>query len=294
MIYSPGVGAYELARRATTFVQRDPYVDWTVSPFSKYGFSGLGKWALVALSTLAVVGGLLALLRSRTPEETGYTSTAKSEGVRVTRYHPEGSEVVEPEGPIQIIKRHPPENQAPGEIRRRINRDRYHQEDDVPIDEGGLPWEPMLKNGSEDTLVAARTESNSRRVSIVTGPDEGLHDGLIELKPTENTKNTKNFLNPETGDSYHLSPWKSTHDDDEDKELLHNEKSKPEGTVKRAILGMGVGAAALANGKAIEDDIAESLQKKERIPQQTGDCLAGEVTNEKATGKPALARDTPI
>lgn len=255
-----------------------------------YGFSGIGNWALAALSALsalAMAGGVLALLRSRSPDEVVFTSAARSEGsFKLTRHYPEGPETIEPEGPMQITRRHPPEDQSPGEIRRRVIQDRYLEEGDILGNDGGLPTEPSLNNHSEDTLMAAWTESNSRKVSIATGSDEGLHEGLIELKPT---KNTKNFLDPDTGISYHISPWKSTHDGGDDDELALKSKSKPDGMVKRAIVGMSVGGAALGNGKPIEDKIAMTLQKKERVPQQAGDCLAGEVTNEPPTGKLTLA-----
>ncbi len=287
MIYTPGLGAYKLTKRATTSMQRVFHLDRTAHTAADYGFGGAGNWTLATLSAFVMAGGVLALLRSRSPEEVVFTSAAKSEGsVKVTRHYAEGPETMQTEGPVQITRRHPPEDQSPGDLRRRIIQDRYREEEDTLDNEGGFLWEPSLNNRSEDTLVAAWTESNSREVSIATGPDEGLHEGLIELKPTENTKN---FLDPETGVSYHMSPWKSTHDGDEDDKLSLHSKSKPEGTVKRAILGMSVGGAALANGKAIEDKIAQVLEKEERVPQQAGDCLAGEVTNEPPTGKPTLA-----
>ena len=178
---------------------------------------------------------------------------------------------------MQITRRKPPKHQGSGEVRRRIAQDQIREEDGIPAIGGGTPWIAAPNNSSENTLVATWTESNSRRVSIATGSGEGLHEGLIELRPHGSTKN---FLDPDTGASYHFSPWKSTHDgDDTDEESL---KSKPKelGTVKSAIVKMSVGGAALANGKAIEDQIGEALEKKERIPQQAGDCLAGEVTNE--------------
>ena len=210
-------------------------------------------------------------------EELVFTSPVRSEGtVKVTRHRPEGSETVEPEGPVQITKRKPPEDYGIGEVRRRVLRGQLRRADSGADIEEGLLGKANL-NSSDDTLVAAWSESSSKKVSIATSSNEGLHDGLIELKPSGSTKN---FLDPDTGASYHLSPWKSTHSDDEDEEPYLHTKPNEVGAVKHAIVKMSVGSAALANGKAIEDQVGDALQTKERIPQQTGDCLAGEVTNE--------------
>lgn len=286
-MYTPGVDAYKLTKRVTTSMQHLFHRDWAAHKVTDYGFGRVGNWTLATLSALVMAGGVLALLRSRSSEEVVFTSAAKSDGgVKVTRHYAGGPETTQTEGPVQITRLHPPEDQSPGALRRRIIQDRYRQEEGILCNEGGFPYEPSLNNRSEDTLVADWTESNSREVSIATGPDEGLHEGLIELKPT---KNTKNFLDPNTGVSYHMSPWKSTHDGDEDGKLSLHFKSKPEGTVKHAILGMSVGGAALANGKTLEDKIAQVLEKKVHVPQRAGDCLAGEVTNEAPTGKSTLA-----
>ena len=112
--------------------------------------------------------------------------------------------------------------------------------------------------------------------------DFKVHEGLIELDPT---KHTKNYLDPQTGVSNHSLPWKSTHSDDEDDGTPQILKPPKEGTVKRALVGMSVGGAALAPGTAMKDQIERTLETKERIPQQAGDCLAGEVTNESPTCK---------
>ena len=254
------------------------------------GFGLLGLGALAAFLAFVVVRGILAVLRSRSimkaeipmtesrsDEELVFTSPVRSEGaVKVTRDLPEGSETVEHEGPVQITKRKPPENHGPGEVRRRIIQDGIRQEDDVFGIDGGFLGVPNF-NSSDDTLVAVWNESNSRKVSIATSSNEKPHDGLIEPKPTGSTKNS---LDPDTGASYHSAPWKSTHSDDGDGELSLETKHKVEGTVKRAIVKMSIGGVALANGKAIEDQVGDALEKKERIPQHTGDCLAGEVTND--------------
>ncbi len=273
MLYNPGVGAYNLSKRVTDSFYTP--VDWTGQTELERGVDGIRNWALAVVSALAVAAGILALLRSRPTDEVVFTSPAKSEGtVKVTRYYPEGPETIEHEHPMQITRRKPPEGQGSEEVRRRILQDQIREKDGIPAIGGGMPWIATSNNNSEDTLVATWTESNSRRVSIATSSDEGLHEGLIELRPTGHTKN---FLDPDTGASYHLSPWKSTHDDADEESL----KSKPKdvGTVKSTIVKMSVGGAALASGKVIEDQIGEALEKKERIPQQAGDCLAGEVTN---------------
>ena len=282
MLCDAGIGAYNLTKRAPCLVRN---AHQTILAF------GLAKTsALAAFLAFAVAWVILISLRSRSvgeeifqcpgsrpSEEVVFTSPVRSEGtVKVTWHYPEGSETVEPDGPVQITRRRPREHQDIGEVRRRIIHQEISEEDNYPGLDGGLVGLSNL-NTSGDTLVDAWTESNSKKVSIGISSDETPHDGLIELK---HTGSTKNFLDPDTGASYHLSPWKSTHSDDEDDEPSLKAKPKVEGAVKRAIVKMGVGGGALASGKAIEDQIGDALQKKERIPQQAGDCLAGEVTNE--------------
>ena len=227
-----------------------------------------------------MAGGFLAFLRSRRPEEAVFTSPARSEGpVRVTGYRPEGPGVVEPMDPVKTTRHPQPRDPAAREVRRRLIQDRGSLRESIEERDVGSSREPNLRSGSEDTLVGAWTESNSRKVSIATPSDDfKVHEGLTELKPSGDTKN---FRDPTSRAFDHLSPWKSTHSDDEDDELPHILDPEKEGTAKRAIVGMGAGGAALAHGKDMEDKIAQALRKKERVPQQAGDCLAGEVTNEQ-------------
>ena len=246
-----------------------------------YGFGGIGYWALAALSAVTMVCGMLALLRSRPSDNEVFTSLVRMESNgRVTRHYTEEPKTIEHEGPPQIIKRNPPQDQDPGELRRRIIQDRTREGDGAPHVEGELPWDTYFNNSSEGTLVAAWTESNSRNVSIATTSDEKLHEGLVELTPTGDTGDV---LDPHGDASYHVSPWKSTHSGADYDSISLKSKPKVEGTVKRAIVAMGAGGGALANGKVIENHLVEILKKKVRVPQQPGDCLAGEVTNEPPT-----------
>ena len=137
-----------------------------------------------------------------------------------------------------------------------------------------LSWRPSIGGSSRSTLVGDeqfKGETEQR-------------EGLIELK---RTGSTRNFLDPETGETLHLSPWKSrgeTEGDGKEAEDLIR------GDIHHALVRMGVGSAAIFTaGSALSEILCENAKaRSQQHPQQTGDTLAGIVTNQPASVGDAL------
>jgi len=106
---------------------------------------------------------------------------------------------------------------------------------------------------------------------------------LIELK---RTKDTRNFLDPETGETLHLSPWRSRKESRDDGD---GNKDLDKGHVQHIITQMGVGSAIFGGGTAAEKALHEQAQAElNRHPRQMGDTLADLVTNDPASVGDAL------
>lgn len=217
---------------------------------------------------------LLLYLRQPPPTETVFQSPARSEGsVRITHDHPEGPVVDEPRGPIEVRRRQPSTKPL---VRHRPTHD---EETDI---KSKISWGPrsLSGNSSADTLGTSVGEEDDQ----CKGDDEH-HDGLIELKQTNGTRN---FEDPDTGETIHLAPWTSTHDnsdEEEEEHLDHLEK----GTIQRKLTEMGIGSAVFVGGNAAETAIHEQAQaEKKKQSQQMGDSLAGLVSSEPASIKEAF------
>ena len=225
---------------------------------------------LVALG-IGVV--LLLYLRPPSRTETVYQSPARSEGsVRITHHHPEGPVVDEPRGPIEIRRRQP---STVSVVRHRLKKKAHDKKTDI---KSKMSWGPgsLSENSSAVTLVGEEGDQSK---------EHEHHDGLIELKQTNGTRN---FFDPDTGETLHLAPWKSTHDssDEEDEEHLdHLEK----GTIQRKLTEMSIGSAMFVGGNAAETAIHEQAQaEKKKQSQQMGDSLAGLVSSEPTSIKEAF------
>lgn len=217
---------------------------------------------------------LLLYLRQAPPTETVFQSPARSEGsVRITHDHPEGPLIDEPKGPIEIRRRQPSTSSL---IRHRLKQKAHDTKTDI---KSKVSWGPGLDSGNSSAVTLVEEESDQSK------EHDEHHDGLIELKQTNGTRN---FFDPDTGETLHLAPWKSTHDssdEEEDEHLDHLEK----GTIQRKLTEMSIGSAMLVGGKAAETSIHEQAQaEKKKQSQQMGDSLAGLVSSEPASIKAAF------
>ena len=241
---------------------------------STFNFSS----AAVLLTSTVVIGGLsLVVFRRYWRSEEVFTSPVRSDW-QFTRHHQEGPETVRGDG--YHIVRHSPEDDHPlGQLRQRI---RSSQPNAVENPTG----EPTrrFENSSEDTLVGPwdGTTWGTSKVSLTDNASNETHDNLIELE-TEGP--SKTFFDPETGEFIHLTPWKSTGDEE-----IHGLQPEVKGNTKRALAQMTIGATGWAAGKDIDDQLAEKLQanSKGRKTHGVGDCVTGNMTNEEPSAQPTM------
>lgn len=214
---------------------------------------------------------LMLLMRYQARIETIYQSAAKNEGtVQVTQHYPGGPETENLRGPLELTRSIPPTGETINNVRRRLVHNIHDTE------------------AATKSKISLRPSTAGSWTSNLFSDDrwakEAEHrDGLIELK---RTNNTRNFLDPETGETLHLSPWKSRKesrdDGDEDKDL-------DKGHIHHIITQMGVGSAIFGGGTAAEKALHEQAQAEpNRHPQQMGDTLADLVTNDPASVGDAL------
>ena len=216
---------------------------------------------------------LLDYLRRGSRTQTVFQSPARSQGsVRVTQHHPDGPSIDDSRGPVEIRKYQPDLGSS---IRHRVKQKAHDKKTDL---KSKISWKPVSASSSATTLVETGDKPEQDH--------EEHHDGLIELKQTNGTRN---FHDPETGETLHLSPWKSTHDSsDEESEEEPFEKLE-KGTIQRTLTEMSVGSAILGGGKAAENSLHEKAQAESKSqPQQMGDTLAGLVTTESSSVKEAF------
>ena len=246
---------------------------WGNKPVNDYS----SHFSIVVLMGCIVTFGLgivlLRYLRRPPRTETVFQSPARSDGsVRITHHHPEGPRIDESEGPIEIRRRQPSTSSL---LRHRVKQKAQDKKTEI---KSKISWPGSVSgNSSAVTLVGSEDDQNKQH-------DEH-HDGLIELKQTNGTRN---FFDPDTGETLHLARWKSTHDssdEEEEEHLDHLEK----GTIQRKLTEMSIGSAMLVGGKAAETSIHEQAQaEKKKHSQQMGDSLAGLVSSEPASIKEAF------
>ena len=183
-----------------------------------------------------------------------------------------------------MIRRNPEDNHPLGQLRQRI---RKSQPNAVENPTGEPVWQ--THNTSEDTLVdpLKDTRWGTSKVSLTNDTSDEKHENLIELE-TEGPNKT--FFDPETGEFIHLTPWKSTGDQE-----VHGLRPDGKGSTKRALAQMTLGGIGWAGGKSIDDQLAEELQanskgieKRESEPHKAGDCITGSLANEVPSGKPTV------
>lgn len=253
----------------------DDAVDWSFSRFSSV--------AIVLASTVMMGGMSLIVFRRYWRTDEVFTSPVRSDW-ELIRHHQEGLE--RERGEVhRIIRRNPEDDHPLGQLRQHI---RSSQPNAVENPTGEPKWQSH--NNSEDTLVSLwkDTKWGTSKVSLTNDTSDEKHDNLIEL---ETGGRDKTFFDPETGEFIHLTPWKSTGDEE-----FHGLEPNRKGSIKRAFAQMTLGATGWAGGKNIDDQLAEELQansrgeeKKESNPQEPGDCVTGSSTNMAPSGKPMIA-----
>ncbi len=233
------------------------------------------------LLTSIVISGCMSIIlvrRYRRSKEI-VTSPVKSDW-QFTRHHEEGPETVSGEG-YRMIRRNPEDGHPLGQLRRHI---RSSQPDVVHNPTGEPKW--YFCNTSEDILVRPwkDTKWGASKVSLTSDESNEKHENLIELE-TEGPNKT--FFDPETGEFIHLTPWKSTGDEE-----VHGLKSEDKGSIKRAFATMTLGATGWAGGKDIDDQLAEELQANSTGVDME-EPIAGDVTgntmNQRPPGKHLVA-----
>lgn len=124
-------------------------------------------------------------------------------------------------------------------------------------------------------------------MSLTHNASDEKHENFIELE-TEGPN--KPLFDPEIGEFIHLTPWKSTGDEE-----MRGLKPDGKGSTKHALAQMTIGATGWASGKNIDDQLAEELQansksvkrKKSKL-HQAGDCVTGDIANEVPSAKPTM------
>ena len=231
------------------------------------------------LASTVVIGGLsLIIFRRYWRTERVFTSPVRSEPSEWQLHHNEDSKTVSEQGQGYRMIRRNPENSHPlGQLREHI---RNSQPNAVENPTGEPPWQSH--NSSEETL--SDTWKNARwgtsKVSLKNHRSEEKHENLIELK-TEGPNKT--VFDPETGEFLHLTPWKSTGNNE-----VHGLRPDRKGSIRRAFAIMALGGTGWAGGKSIDDQLAEELQANSKIVAKVGDGITGDLINEVPSGKPTV------
>lgn len=255
--------------------------------------TSLNVQSFVILIGIMLVLGLLLVWKARgkSKDEDVFNSAARSShpNLQFTRHHDHGPETVSGQG--VLVKRKPEDQDYPGELRRRV-RESIDRSSEEQSSIANYSW--SSGNTSAETLIAPVKEI--RKPSSVSLQDHSAnekHEGLIEL---DVCGKRKAFFKHTTGEFFHISPWKSTHSEDEDSsddERLKR-KSKEKNSAHRVLGQMVAGGVSWAVGKKVDEKLAERLHEKanrhksRQLPQRAGDCLAGEITNEWPTGRPTI------
>lgn len=261
-----------ILRNATTIMDREdlgPVDEHTSNRWTSLSWLSI-LVIVVATIAIAFAGYVTSWLRYHPRRGTVFQSPARHEGtVEVTHHHPEGPHKESLQGPMEVMRSISPTGKTINSLRRRLMSS-IHDKGEI---KSRVSLRPSVASSSGSTLV---DEDQGHE-------DVEHHDGLIELK---RTGDTRNFFDPDTGETLHLSPWKSrkeSRDDDEGNEHLNK------GAVRQTIAQMGVGSAVLGGGTAAEEPLHEHAQtKSHKHPQQMGDLLAGIVTNQPCSVGDAL------
>ena len=234
--------------------------------------------AAILLTSTVVIGVLLLIVfRPYWRFEEVFTSPVRSDW-QFTRHHQEGPETVSGEG-YHIVRRNPEDEHPLGQLRQRIRSSQPNAVENPTS-------EPVSRsqNAFEDTLFGPWKDTTwgTSKVSLTNDASNETRDNLIELE-TEGP--SKTFFNPESGEFIHLTPWKSTGGEES-----HGLQPDGEGSAKRALAQMTIGATGLAAGKSIDDQLAIELQanSKGREKHQAGDCVTGHMTNEEPSAKSTM------
>lgn len=203
-------------------------------------------------------------LRYQSRTETIYQSAARNEGsMQVTQHYASGSETENLSGPLELTRSIPPTGSTINNVRRRLVPNIHDREAAI---KSKISLRPSLASSSTSTLF------NEDRWA----EEAEHHDGLIELK---RTKDTRNFLDPETGETLHLSRWKSRKESRDEKD---EDEDIDKGDVHRIITQMGVGSAVFGGGTAAMQALHEKAQVKPNWHHhlQTSNTLADLATND--------------
>ena len=214
----------------------------------------------------------LVCLRRTSRTEPVFQSPARTEGSTIRHLHPDGHSIEDRTGPVEIERRQPGLGST---LKHRMKQKAHDKKTDI---KSKVSWHSASASSSAVTLVGDGDEGY--------GKHNEHHDGLIELKQTNGTRN---FLDPETGETLHLAPWKSTHDSSEEEEEQESFEKLEKGTIQRKLTEMSIGSAILGGGTAAETSLHEKAQaEKRKQSQQMGDSLAGLVSNEPSSIKDAF------
>ena len=238
-----------------------------------------GSVAAVLASTVVVGGLSLIVFRRYWRSEAVFTSPVRSEPSDWQWHHQEDSQTVSGQGQgYRLIRRNPEDSHPLGQLREHI---RNSQPNAVENPTGESAWQSH--NSSEETLSGPWKNARwgTSKVSLKNHTSEEKHENLIELK-TEGPNKT--FFDPETGEFLHLTPWKSTGNDE-----VHGLRPDRKGSIRRAFAMMTLGGAGWAGGKSIDDQLAEELQAGSKIVAQAGDGITGDLINEAPSGKHTVA-----
>ena len=227
---------------------------------------GSGWTTLTWLSILGMVGGitiiflagrLISWIRHQSRTETVFQSAARHEGLfEVTQQNHEGPHTESLHGSL--------------EIRRSLSRTEnstnsadqwsmHNFDEKEAAVKHKLSWRPSTGGSSGSTLVGDeqfKGETEQR-------------EGLIELK---RTGSTRNFFDPQTGETLHLSPWKSrgeTEGDGKEAEDLIR------GDTRHALVRVGVGSAILTAGSAISKVLCDDAKAGSQATTTDGGHTSG-------------------
>ena len=241
-------------------------------------FLNSGSVAAVLASTVMIGGLSLIIFRRYGRTEGVFTSPVRSDLSEWQLHHNEDSKTVGEQGQgYRMIRRNPKDSHPLGQLREHI---RKSQPNAVENPTGDPLWQSH--NNSEETLCGPWENARwgTSKVSLKNHTSEEKQENLIELK----TKGpNKTLFDPETGEFLHLTPWKSTGNNE-----VHGLRPDHKGSIRRAVAIMTLGGTGWAGGKSIDDRLAEELHANSKIVAKAGDGITGDMINELPSGKPTV------
>lgn len=214
---------------------------------------------------------LMFYLRYQSRTETIYQSAAKTEGsVQVTQRYAGVTEIQNFSSPLEVAQSIPPSGNTISNVRQRLVHD-IHDRDSVT--NSRISLRPSIAGSSTTTL--------SKGNWWVTEGE--YYDGVIEFK---GSKDTKTLVDPQTGETLHLSRWKSRKRSRDEKD---EDQDFGKGDVHRIVTQIGVGSVFFGGGTAATKALYEKTQgEPNQQPQQIGIMLASRVANDPASVGDAL------